>query len=93
MLTINLHKWKHGVDALFFHAAAAPHPRTRERILFLVKLLQSGLSVFDYCNRHGLRYMTCRDWVLNYNERGLDGLTYVRSGGRRPLFQKSRPTN
>lgn len=93
MLAIELHKWKHSVDTLFVHAAAEPHPRTRERILILVKLLQSGLSLFDYCNRYGLRYMTCRAWVLNYNERGLEGLKYVRSGGRRPLFRLSRPTN
>jgi transposase len=90
MYRVELDTWGHTVSDLETAAVEADHPRTRQRILFLLALVTQGLSASKAAVARGLRPETGISWVRNYNERGLEALRYRTTGGRRPFFRMSR---
>lgn len=60
-------------------------PRAARRILAIANALD-GMSRADAARSAGMDRQTLRDWVIRYNEHGLDGLADRWSGGRPATF-------
>ena len=66
----------------------AEHPRTRERFLALYEMTQ-GKTATAVALKTGRHPHTVMDWVRRYNRKGLELLSYRRTGGRAPFLPKS----
>jgi transposase len=62
-------------------AKAEANGRVSRRILAIANAL-SGMSRADAAQSAGMNRQTLRDWVLRYNEHGIDGLCDRWKGGR-----------
>jgi transposase len=60
--------------SLFRKSIEAEHPRLRERLLALA-LIAEGLPATAVARRLGRHRITVEQWVHQYNEHGLAGLT------------------
>jgi hypothetical protein len=91
MVRIEMAKWGQTLEDLRRAAVQMPHRRSRERFQALY-LIASGQFNATTCAAHiGRQDETVLGWVHRYNERGPDGLTYRRTGGRAPLLTSARP--
>ena len=66
-------------------AKATDDARVARRILAIANALD-GMSRADAARSAGMDRQTLRDWVLRYNEHGVDGLFDRWNGGRPPTF-------
>jgi transposase len=66
-------------------AKAADNPRLMRRILAIANALE-GMSREAAARSAGMDRQTLRDWVVRYNEHGIDGLCDRWGDGRPPLF-------
>jgi hypothetical protein len=83
-------RWGQSLQDLHFVALKADHPRTRERFLALYILAKDGGGASAYARSTGRDRCTVMDWVNQYNRLGPDSLVYRSTGGRRPLFQRTK---
>ena len=60
--------------------------RVARRMLAIANTL-SGMSRADAARSAGMDRQTLRDWVLRYNEHGVDGLADLPRGGRPPKLE------
>lgn len=67
------------------HAKAETDTRVARRILAIANALD-GMSREEAARSAGMDRQTLRDWVLRYNEHGIDGLADRWNGGRPPRF-------
>jgi transposase len=88
-LKVNHEAWEQTPDDLRRLALQAPHPRTRERFMALYQVTQ-GASATSLAPESRRWHQTLMRWIHWYNERGPDGLTFTRTGGRPPFAQKSK---
>ena len=66
-------------------AKSEPHARIARRILAIANALD-GMSREDAARSAGMDRQTLRDWVIRYNEHGLDGLADLPREGRPPVL-------
>ena len=66
-------------------AKAETDARVARRILAIANALE-GMSRAEAARSAGMDRQTLRDWVLRYNERGIDGLADRWGDGRPPTF-------
>ena len=66
-------------------AKAETDTRVARRILAIANALE-GMSRAEAARSAGMDRQTLRDWVLRYNERGIDGLADRWGDGRPPTF-------
>ena len=66
-------------------AKAEADPRVARRILAIANAL-GGMSREEAARSAGMDRQTLRDWVLRYNEHGIDGLADRWGDGRPPTF-------
>jgi transposase len=64
-------------------AAKSDDAATARRLLAIAMVLE-GTSRLDAARRTGMDRQTLRDWVIRYNERGLDGLASRKPPGAAP---------
>lgn len=64
-------------------AKAQSDPRVTRRILAIANALE-GMSREEAARAAGMDRQTLRDWVIRYNEHGVDGLCDQWNGGRPP---------
>ena len=73
-------------------ARCEPDARVGRRILAIANALD-GMSREDAARSAGMDRQTLRDWVIRYNEHGLDGSLTNRAPGARPSsIAKRRPS-
>jgi len=60
------------------------------RRLLALAAIYDGQSREEAARIGGMDRQTLRDWVLRFNERGLDGLINAKSPGRRPTLSKDQ---
>src|ERR1700720_3641497 len=72
------------VDLRAFAARSDNAAKTR-RLLAIAMVLE-GASRLDAARQSGMDRQTLRDWVLRYNEHGVDGLADRWGDGRPPTF-------
>ena len=90
MIRVETAKWGQTPDDLRRAAVHAPHRRTRERFQALY-LIASGRFNATTCAAHiGRQDDTVLGWVHRYNAGGPDALTYRRTGGHAPLFNRRK---
>ena len=90
MIRVETAKWGQTPDDLRLAAVRAPHHRTRERFQ-APYLIASGRFNATTCAAHiGRQDDTVLGWVHRYNADGPDALTYRRTGGHAPLFNRKR---
>ena len=85
MIKVNYNKWNQTPQILRKEAIQANHRRTRERLLALYEITQ-GKTATQVSIEIKRRLNTVLDWVHSYNNKGLEALTYKKTGGRLPLF-------
>ena len=69
-------------------AKAESDARIARRILAIANALD-GMSREDAAQSAGMDRQTLRDWVIRYNEHGLDGLADLARDGRPPKLDPS----
>lgn len=90
MIKVETAKWGQTVEDLRRAALHAEHPRSRERFQALY-LIASGQFNATTCAAHiGRQDETVLNWVHRYNRHGPQGVDYRHTGGRSPLFLRSR---
>src|SRR3954471_22149747 len=90
MIRVEMAKWGQTPDDLRCAAVRAPPRRTRERFQALY-LIASGRFNATTCAAHiGRQDDTVLGWVHRYNAGGPDALTYRRTGGHAPPFDRKR---
>ena len=90
MICVDMAKWGQTLADLRLASVREPHRRTRERFQALY-LIASGQFNATTCAAHiGRRDDTVLGWVHRYNAGGPDALTYRRTGGRAPFFNRRR---
>ena len=88
MVHVDTARWNQTPDDLRRLALEAPHPRTRERFQALYEVA-THWSAFGWSKEAQRRHSTILEWIGNYNERGPEALTFVRTGGTPPLLPRS----
>lgn len=83
-------KWGQTLADLRQLATDAEHPRTRERFLALYVIGSKQSNAARWSVEIGRTDETVLGWVHTYNAGGPEAMTYRRTGGRRPLFRKSK---
>lgn len=91
MIRPDVAKWDQTVADLRRLSIEADHPRTRERFLALYMIGSEYTNAAQWAAEIGRTDETVLDWVHAYNADGPEALVYRRTGGRSPLFRKSRP--
>ena len=66
-------------------AKAEPDARVSRRLLAIANAL-SGMSRTEAAGCAGMDRQTLRDWIIRYNEHGVDGLDDNWNGGRPPML-------
>jgi len=90
MLRPDFSKWNHTAEELLHQSIHADHPRTRERCLALYMIGSGQWSAAKWAKEIGRQEETVQSWVHKYNEQGMNGIVYRRTGGRSPFLAKSR---
>lgn len=83
-------KWGQTPADLRRLSVEAAHPRTRERFLALYMMGSQQRNASEWAAEIGRADETVLGWVHTYNAAGPAALTYRRSGGRPPLFRRSK---
>ena len=86
MLRPNFEKWDQSAREMLRLATEADHPRTRERCLALYMIGTGQCNATQWSQEIGRNSMTVQNWVNEYNEQGMAGISYQHSGGAAPLF-------
>lgn len=86
MLRPNFEKWDQDAREMLRLATEADHPRTRERCLALYMIGTGQSNATQWAQEIGRNSMTVQNWVNEYNEQGMAGISYQPSGGVAPLF-------
>ena len=90
MVRPDVNKWGQTLSDLRRLATDAEHPRTRERFLALYLIGSERTNAARWSAEIGRTDETVLGWVHGYNAEGPEALRYRRTGGRLPLFRKSR---
>ena len=85
MIEVNYTNWDQTPTFLREQAVIAKHKRTRERLFALYEISQ-GKSASQVAKEIKRRPNTVLEWLHSYNNKGLEALTYKKTGGRLPLF-------
>ena len=93
MLRPNFEKWEQDSREMLRLATEAEHPRTRERCLALYMIGTGQHNATQWAQEIGRNSMTVQNWVNDYNEQGMAGVTYKHSGGPPPLFAQKWSNN
>jgi len=91
MLKPSPDRWNQTLDDLWALSVRASHSRTRERFSALWRILAEQRSATSVAASISRNDRTVMSWVRVYNHGGPDALLYARTGGRRPLFHRSKP--
>lgn len=86
MLRPNFEKWDQDSRGMLRLATGADHPRTRERCLALYMIGTGQSNATQWAKEIGRNSLTVQNWVKEYNDQGMAGVTYKHSGGPAPLF-------
>lgn len=86
MVRPDLPKWALTVPLLAQLCASAVHPRTRERLVALLLMSQGPpfRCASQLCSALDRDVHTLLKWVHDFNARGLRGIDYQHSGGKKP---------
>lgn len=79
-MTVRITRQDHDADWLREHAARVGEARVARRLLALALVLE-GHSRAQAARTCGMDRQTLRDWVIRYNEQGIDGLSDRPHGG------------
>lgn len=90
MVRPDIEKWGQSLTDLRRMATEAGHPRARERFLALYMIGSKRTSAAGWSVEIGRTDETVLGWVHAYNAGGPEALKYRRTGGRLPLFRKSK---
>lgn len=66
-------------------AKSEPDARVSRRLLAIANAL-AGMSRTEAAESAGMDRQTLRDWIIRYNEHGVDGLCDQKSSGRPPML-------
>lgn len=89
MLKIENQKWGQSNEELRKAAVEASNPRSRERYMALYEISE-GRCATQIAKATARHHQTVMKWVHRYNREGPEGLEYRHTGGRSPLYAKSR---
>jgi transposase len=70
--------------------AAKCHDAAQVRRLLALAMILEGVSRGSAAAQSGMDRQTLRDWVIRYNELGIEGLVSRRGGGRRAVLSKTQ---
>lgn len=90
MVRPDVAKWGQTEADLRRLSVEAAHPRTRERFLALYLIGSKQTNASHWAAEIGRTKEAVLGWVHKYNADGPEALTYRRTGGRRPLFARSK---
>ena len=93
MVRPDVAKWGQTTSDLRQLLVEAEHPRSRERFLALYMIAGQQTNASQWASEIGRTKETVLGWVHQYNLSGPEGVYYRHTGGRLPLFAKSRLTN
>jgi transposase len=79
-MTVQITRLEHDADSLREHAARVSEAPVARRLLALALVLE-GQSRAAAARTCGMDRQTLRDWVIRYNEHGIDGLSDRAHGG------------
>src|SRR6201996_4542567 len=82
-LTVQITRRDHDADSLRGHAARVADASVARRLLALALVLE-GHSRAAAAKTCGMDRQTLRDWIIRYNEQGIDGLSDRPHGGGAP---------
>lgn len=72
------------------HWAAKSRDGAQVRRLLALAMVLEGASRASAAVQNGMDRQTLRDWVIRYNEHGLEGLVSRRGGGRRAALSEAQ---
>jgi transposase len=87
-MTVKISRLEHDAAALRAAAAASSDAKVTRRVLAIALVLE-GRPRTEAAQTCGMDRQILRDWVIRYNERGIDGLSDQRGGGRPPKLEKA----
>lgn len=90
MIRPDFAKWGQSPDDIRRLSLEAEHVRSRERYQALYLIGSGQTNASQWAKRIGRNQRTVLEWVHHYNEAGPTGIEYRHSGGRRPLFARSK---
>jgi transposase len=70
--------------------SAKSHDGAQVRRLLALAMVLEGASRASAASQNGMDRQTLRDWVIRYNEQGLEGLVSRRGGGRRAVLSQAQ---
>jgi transposase len=70
--------------------AAKCHDAAQVRRLLALAMILEGVSRGSAAAQSGMDRQTLRDWVIRYNELGIEGLVSRRGGGRKAVLSKTQ---
>jgi transposase len=82
-MTVQITRRDHDADSLREHASRVSEASVVRRLLALALVLE-GHSRSEAAKNCGMDRQTLRDWVIRYNEQGIDGLSDRPHGGGAP---------
>jgi transposase len=85
-MTVKISRLEHDAAALRAAAAASSDAKVTRRVLAIALVLE-GRPRTEAAQTCGMDRQILRDWVIRYNERGIDGLSDQRGGGRPPKLE------
>ena len=80
-MTVKITRVEHDAAALRSAASGSDDANVTRRLLAIALVLE-GRTRTEAAQTCGMDRQTLRDWVIRYNDRGIDGLSDQRSGGR-----------
>ena len=88
-MTVQITRPDHDATSLRQQAAVFADARIVRRLLALALVLE-GHSRAEAARSCGMDRQTLRDWVIRYNERGIDGLKDKPKSGRPPRLKEAQ---
>ncbi len=86
-MTVKITRVEHDAAALRAAASASSDANVARRLLAIALVLEGRMRT-EAAQTCGMDRQTLRDWVIRYNERGIDGLSDQRGGGRPPMLEE-----
>jgi len=87
-MTVRITRLEHDAAGLRSAAAASRDAKVARRLL-AIALVLDGRTRTEAARTCGMDRQILRDWVIRYNERGIDGLADQHGGGRPPKLQEA----
>ena len=87
-MTVRITRLEHDAAGLRSAAAASTDAKVARRLLAIALVLE-GRTRTEAARTCGMDRQILRDWVIRYNERGIDGLADQHGGGRPPKLQEA----